>query len=67
MRANIDYGTARALTSFGVIGVKVWIYKGDLERGERLDFGAQVGGRPGERARAPRRGRLPREQLGLPG
>jgi small subunit ribosomal protein S3 len=67
MRANIDYGTARALTSFGVIGVKVWIYKGDLERGERLDFGAQAGGRPGERARAPRRGRLPREQLGLPG
>ena len=67
MRANIDYGTARALTSFGVIGVKVWIYKGDLDRGERLDFGAQVSGRPGERPRAPRRGRLPREQLGLPG
>lgn len=29
LRANIDYGTAEALTTFGRIGVKVWIYKGD--------------------------------------
>ena len=28
IRANIDYGTAEALTTFGRIGVKVWIYKG---------------------------------------
>ena len=28
-RAQIDYGTARSQTTFGVIGVKVWIYKGD--------------------------------------
>lgn len=28
-RADIDYGTARAQTTYGVIGVKVWIYKGD--------------------------------------
>ncbi|GAB4575844.1 MAG: 30S ribosomal protein S3 [Anaerolineae bacterium] len=28
LRANIDYGTAEALTGFGRIGVKVWIYKG---------------------------------------
>lgn len=28
-RANIDYGTAEAKTTYGVIGVKVWIYKGD--------------------------------------
>lgn len=27
IRANIDYGTAEAKTTFGVIGVKVWIYK----------------------------------------
>lgn len=27
LRANIDYGTAQAWTSFGVIGVKVWIYR----------------------------------------
>jgi small subunit ribosomal protein S3 len=30
LRADIDYGTARALTSYGIIGVKVWIYKGDV-------------------------------------
>jgi small subunit ribosomal protein S3 len=28
LRADIDYGTAEALTGFGRIGVKVWIYKG---------------------------------------
>ena len=30
MRADIDYGTAEALTTFGRIGVKVWIYKGEV-------------------------------------
>ena len=28
LRADIDYGFAEAKTSYGVIGVKVWIYKG---------------------------------------
>ncbi len=33
LRANIEYGTAEAMTTYGVIGVKVWIYRGDvLER-----------------------------------
>ncbi len=30
LRAHIDYGTAEALTTFGRIGVKVWIYKGEI-------------------------------------
>lgn len=30
LRANVDYATSEALTTFGIIGVKVWIYKGDL-------------------------------------
>ena len=30
IRADIDYGTARADTTYGVIGVKVWIYKGEI-------------------------------------
>jgi small subunit ribosomal protein S3 len=30
IRANIDYGTAEALTTYGRIGIKVWIYKGDV-------------------------------------
>ena len=30
LRANIDYATAEALTTYGIIGIKVWIYKGEL-------------------------------------
>ncbi|MCP9494624.1 MAG: 30S ribosomal protein S3 [Pyrinomonadaceae bacterium MAG19_C2-C3] len=30
LRADIDYGLAEAHTTFGVIGVKVWIYRGDI-------------------------------------
>jgi small subunit ribosomal protein S3 len=30
LRANIDYGTAEAHTTYGCIGVKVWIYKGEV-------------------------------------
>jgi small subunit ribosomal protein S3 len=30
LRAAIDYGTAEALTTFGQIGIKVWIYTGDV-------------------------------------
>jgi small subunit ribosomal protein S3 len=30
LRADIDYGVAEAATTFGVVGVKVWIYKGEI-------------------------------------
>ncbi|MGF1463177.1 MAG: 30S ribosomal protein S3 [Maricaulaceae bacterium] len=30
LRADIDYATAEALTAYGIIGVKVWIYKGEI-------------------------------------
>jgi small subunit ribosomal protein S3 len=30
LRANIDYGFAEALTTYGIIGIKTWIYKGDV-------------------------------------
>jgi small subunit ribosomal protein S3 len=30
LRADVEYGTAEAVTTYGVIGVKVWIYKGDV-------------------------------------
>ena len=30
LRADIDYGTAEAHTTYGIIGVKVWIYKGEV-------------------------------------
>lgn len=30
LRADIDYGTAEALTTYGIIGMKVWVYRGDI-------------------------------------
>lgn len=30
LRANVDYSTSEALTTFGIIGIKVWIYKGEM-------------------------------------
>ncbi|MBP7189913.1 MAG: 30S ribosomal protein S3 [Rickettsiaceae bacterium] len=30
LRADIDYSTAEAMTTYGVIGIKVWVYKGDF-------------------------------------
>ena len=32
LRADIDYGFAEAFTKYGLIGVKVWIYKGDADK-----------------------------------
>jgi small subunit ribosomal protein S3 len=42
LRANIDYGTAEALTTFGRIGVKVWIYKGEVLAEEEKEGGSGV-------------------------
>ncbi|NJM33330.1 MAG: 30S ribosomal protein S3 [Rhodomicrobium sp.] len=52
LRANIDYGTALAETAYGVIGIKVWIFKGEiLEHDpmaqERLSLETQEGGGSG--------------------
>jgi small subunit ribosomal protein S3 len=39
LRADLDYGFAEARTTYGVIGIKVWIYRGE-ERGIRVLEGA---------------------------
>jgi small subunit ribosomal protein S3 len=31
LRADIDYGFAEARTTYGIIGVKVWIFKGEVD------------------------------------
>jgi small subunit ribosomal protein S3 len=36
-RADIDYGAATSVTTFGCIGIKVWIYKGELFGGEKKE------------------------------
>lgn len=35
LRADIDYATAEALTTYGILGVKVWIYKGEILPGQK--------------------------------
>jgi small subunit ribosomal protein S3 len=36
LRADVDYGVARAMTTYGIIGVKVWIFKGEIMPGEKV-------------------------------
>jgi small subunit ribosomal protein S3 len=42
LRADIDYGTAEALTSYGIIGLKVWIYKGDIMSAREVEEAGRV-------------------------
>ncbi len=41
LRADIDYGFAEALTTYGIIGVKVWIYKGEVLPAKKTEGGNQ--------------------------
>ncbi|WP_456432487.1 30S ribosomal protein S3 [Nitratifractor sp.] len=50
LRAKIDYGFAEALTTYGVIGVKVWIFKGEV-----LQKGIQPEPKEERKSRKPRR------------
>jgi small subunit ribosomal protein S3 len=36
LRADIDYGVARAQTQYGIIGIKVWIYKGEVFQDDKV-------------------------------
>ena len=38
LRADIDYGVAQAYTTYGVIGIKTWVYKGEVLDGRRAAF-----------------------------
>src|SRR5688572_9984184 len=59
LRANIEYGFFEARTTFGRIGVKVWIYKGDAVPGREapVDAPARPRRERGDRPERPRRGR----------
>src|SRR5690606_17305102 len=71
LRADIDYGTSEAKTTYGVIGVKVWVYKGNMlgkgevpaaapveeeQRRGRRGPGRPGGGRDGAPGAGPRGG-----------
>ncbi len=60
LRANIDYGFFEARTTFGRIGVKVWIYKGDMTEKEWAREQASQAPRSGRGGRGARSGRGPR-------
>lgn len=73
LRADIDYGFATAYTIYGTIGVKVWIYKGDIPMSERRILLSSVttpdSATPSERRRgtrpvAPGRGGVGERQPG---
>ena len=55
LRANIDYGFYEAKTTFGRIGVKVWIYKGDVTNKELAREQANAKSTRPERSDRPRR------------
>ena len=76
LRADVDYGTSEAQTTYGIIGVKVWVYKGDtLGRGEAPETTEKEaagneredrrGRRPGRPGAAPGSGR--RREAGAEG
>ena len=67
LRADIDYGLFEARTTFGRIGVKVWIYKGDVVGGRREREIENSANAAAAAARAPRRERPARRRSGATG
>ena len=59
LRADIDYATSEALTTYGLIGVKVWVFKGEvMNRGEQM-VSAPDAAVSDDAARKPRRAAKP--------
>ena len=57
LRADIDYGFWEANTTYGKVGVKVWIYKGEVLPGTKAaaEIAPPVNERPRRERRGPRR------------
>lgn len=56
LRADIDYATAEALTTYGILGVKVWVYKGEI-LGKELRSRTEPKRKPAPRQQRPRGGK----------
>jgi small subunit ribosomal protein S3 len=67
IRADIDYGFAEANTSYGKIGVKVWIYKGEVLKGDMSAERLRALQEMSERRPKPRRSNDDRRGGGRPG
>jgi small subunit ribosomal protein S3 len=69
LRADIDYATSEAMTTYGIIGIKVWVYKGEMsartdqavetEAGDDQKRGRRAARPEGDKPRAPRIERKP--------
>ena len=69
LRADIDYGFGEAQTTYGAIGIKVWVYKGERLAGNEAPAtpapeADREDRRPGRRAPAGTRARPPRKVEG---
>jgi small subunit ribosomal protein S3 len=65
LKADIDYGFSEAKTTYGIIGVKCWVYRGDrLANGEAPTLATPPGA---EDDRRPRRNARPGDRPGAPG
>ena len=56
LRADIDYGFAEAKTTYGIIGIKVWVYKGEI-------FDLHARSQPGRRRPTAARERSDRDAI----
>ncbi len=66
IRADIDYGFTEAHTTYGVIGIKAWVYKGEIIEGKRRSLTGDPEPRR-ERQERPDRERRPRRDAGAGG
>jgi small subunit ribosomal protein S3 len=69
LRADIDYGTSEAKTSYGVIGIKVWVYKGEIIARDEAQpaAGAAAAAAPAAQPEAPaepKRAKKPAPKVG---
>ena len=54
LRADVDYATAEAATTYGKLGIKVWIYKGEILPGQKVSRVEKVARDDQRRPRKPR-------------
>ena len=67
LRADIDYGTSEAKTTYGIIGVKVWVYKGDtLGRNDAPGAKMEAPADEERKPRGPRRDARPGDRTDRP-
>lgn len=67
LRADIDYGFGEAQTTYGVIGIKVWVYKGEIAPKAEVQAGAMTAATPAatDEPAAPKRAKKPAPKAGV--